>query len=247
MRTQTVCVGSILVAAFAASVAPAAAAVNLVSNGGFEMTSVAGGGQLGYNITASDWSTLGPGHSYFMLFPSGSADTTGVTSTYGNLKLWGPGDGSANGLPASSPDGGNFVGSDPDFLNTALTQTVTGLTVGDKYTLSFYWAAAQQYDRSGPVSAGWDVSLGGVTQSTGDAAIASHGFSGWALETFSYTATSTTEVLSFLATGSGGRAPAVCSSGWRVARRPAGSRGVDLGDDAAWLRRARVRRLPRPA
>src|ERR1700722_10749802 len=90
----------ILLLTFAAS----AQATNLVMNGSF--TSSTGGGQLGYNTTASYWTTSG----YNFLFTSGSADSTGVTGSAGNLKLYGPGDGSANGLPASSPDGGNYIG-----------------------------------------------------------------------------------------------------------------------------------------
>jgi hypothetical protein len=78
-----------------------AQATNLVLNGSFENST--GGGQLGYNTTATGWATSG----YNFLFASGSADTTGEVGTYGALKLYGPGDGSANGLPASSPDGGN--------------------------------------------------------------------------------------------------------------------------------------------
>ena len=43
----------------------------------------------------------------------------------------------------ASPDGGNFVAidGDPNFA-VPLTQTVTGLTPGERYSISFYQAAA---------------------------------------------------------------------------------------------------------
>lgn len=78
--------------------ASAAQATNLVVNGGFEETTN-GGGQLGDNTDATGWSTDG----YNFVFTPGSADSTGVTGFYGNLQLWGPNNGSANSLPATSP------------------------------------------------------------------------------------------------------------------------------------------------
>jgi hypothetical protein len=106
-------------------VAASPASANLVTNGSFESTTSPGGGQLGYNgFNATGWSTTG----YNFLFPSGTADTTGVTGQYGNLKLYGPGNGYNNGLPATSPSGGNFVGADGAFGVAPITQTVSGLT-----------------------------------------------------------------------------------------------------------------------
>ena len=54
---------------------------------------------------------------------------------------------------------------------------------------------------------GWQVSLGGTTQSTTLVTNASHGFSGWRKQSFSYTATSSSELLSFLAQGGPGNGP----------------------------------------
>jgi hypothetical protein len=181
-------------------------ATNLVTNGSFESST--GGGQLGYNTTATGWSTSG----YNFLFTSGSADTTGETGSYGTLKLWGPNDGSANGLPVSSPDGGNFIGADGAYEVGAITQTISGLTALHTYAVSFYWAAAQQSGYgcvSNPSNPGgcttdqWQVSLGGQTLSTpvANTGVAQGGFSGWMYQTLVFTATSSSEVLSFLAVG----------------------------------------------
>jgi len=89
-----------------------------------------------------------------------------VTGQYGNLKLWGPNDGSANGLPASSPDGFNYVGADGAFQVGAISQTITGLTVVAQYTVGFWWGAAQQDGFTGATTEQWQVSLGGQTQYT---------------------------------------------------------------------------------
>src|ERR1700749_491119 len=87
----------------------AAKATNLVNDGSFEALS-GGIGQLGYNGTSLTGWTNGHDSSgnlgYNFVYSSGSADTTGANGDSGNVKLWGPGDGSANGLPATSPDGG---------------------------------------------------------------------------------------------------------------------------------------------
>jgi len=176
------------------SAAPAQAQ-DLVTNGSFEITT-SGNGQLGYNTTASGWTTNG----YNFIFAPGTADTTGATGQYGNLQLWGPGNGSDNGLTVS-PDGGNFVAADSAFGVEPIQQTITGLTVGADYTVGFWWADAQQYTYNGDTTDQWQVSLGSQTQSTAVVDDVSHGFSGWTYQTFTYAATSTSETLSFLAAG----------------------------------------------
>ena len=173
-------------------------ASNLVVNGSFETNG--GNGQVNYTTTLSGWSLNNP--SYTFVFGPGTADTTGANGQYGFLALWGPGNGSANGLPATSPDGGYYIAQDSDFQQNAIYQTINGLTAGQSYTVSFWWAAAQQYTFNGPNQSQWQVSLGTQTQSTAFASIPSHGFSGWMYQSFTYTATSSSEVLSFFANGS---------------------------------------------
>jgi hypothetical protein len=180
--------------------ATSAHADDLVTNGSFELTTN-GGGQLGFNTDATGWSVPAPNGSYDFLFPSGSADTTGVTGEYGALSIWGPNNGSANGLPASSPDGGNFVALDGDFQVGALSQTITGLTAGDVYAVSFWWAASQQSGFTGPTIQSLDVSLGSETIDTSSYNLPSEGFSGWMYQTDVFTADSSSDVLSFLAVG----------------------------------------------
>jgi hypothetical protein len=107
---------------------------DLVTNGGFE--SNGGNGQLGYNTSATGWSVPAPPGSYTFLFNpqsstvSGtSADNSGAPGQYGSLSLWGPGNDSVNGLTLS-PNGGAFIAQDSAFQDGALTQTISGLSVG---------------------------------------------------------------------------------------------------------------------
>jgi hypothetical protein len=187
--------GFFVALAFALS-ALSAQAQDLVTNGSFEITSN-GNGQLGYNTTATGWTTNG----YNFIFAPGTADTTGAAGSDGTVRLWGPGDGSSNGLPATSPDGGNYVAADGAYEVGAIQQTINGLTPGDSYTVGFWWAGAQQDGFNGATTEQWQVSLGSQTQSTAIVNNPSHGFTGWTYQTFTYTAASSSEVLSFLAAG----------------------------------------------
>jgi hypothetical protein len=203
MKTlRTLVLRTALCGVISLGLAQKAHAVNLVQNGGFEVNG--GNGQLGFNTTATGWSISG---GYTFLYAPSTADTTGANGQYGNVPIWGPGNGVANGLPATSPAGGYFAALDSDFQQAPITQTINGLTVGANYNLSFYWAAAQQAGFTGATSDYFQVALGSQTQNTPTLAIASQGFSGWVSQDLTYTATSTSEVLSFLANSPSGGAP----------------------------------------
>jgi hypothetical protein len=163
-------------------------ATELVQNGDF--SSNAGLGQLGYNTSATDWSS--PYNQYNFLFSS--SDPTGVVQgQYGGLSL----------ISVTAPSAGaDFVGLDSDFQTGPLQQTINGLTVGDSYEVTFEWALSQQTGFSGDTHQGLQVSLGSQTDDTGLILLSSQTFSGWMSESMSFTATSNSEVLSFLAYGS---------------------------------------------
>jgi len=184
------------------------ARADLITNGGFE-TLTNGIGQLGTNTEATGWSVPGGStNSYAFVFDPSTATSTGAPGQYGAVSLIGPGNGTSNGLGAS-PAGGNFLGSDGDFQQNpgTISQSISGLTVGQTYALSFYWAAAQQFGFSGATTSGWQVTLGSsAAQSTGLIDPGSKSFSGWMATTMDFTATSTTETLSFLAQATGGAA-----------------------------------------
>jgi hypothetical protein len=164
------------------------AKANLVTNGSFETNG--GGGQIGSTTTLANWSVPAPNGSYAYVFGSASQAGTGVTGQYGTLSLF---------PITNSPDGGSFVGTDPAFQNGAISQTINGLTIGAQYLLTFDWAAAQQQGYSGGTNDWWTASLGGSSQSTAQVSIPSHGFSGWQNGSMTFTATGTSELLSFLA------------------------------------------------
>ena len=187
----------------AVSLAAPANAGPVIINGGFEALSpsVTGSTEFGARYAGqvvTGWTTAG----YNYVFTPGTADTSGAVNEYNqHLKLWGPGTGSSNGLTASSPAGGNFLGADGPYFPGPIQQTVTGLDVGSVATISFYWAGAQQYGYDGSTTEAWQVSLGNETHMTPVLQSASHGFTGWRQQTLSFVVTSATEVLSFLAIG----------------------------------------------
>lgn len=182
-----------------------AKATNLVTNGSFETLS-GGIGQIGYNGNSllTGWTNGHDGGGnlgYNFVYSSGSADTTGANGVSGNVKLWGPNDGSNNGLPATSPDGGNYIAADGAYQTAPISQTINGLTNGAQYTVSFWFAGAQQSGFTGVTTEQWLVSLGGQQLSTQVLTDPSHGFTGWQLASLTFTATGSSEVLSFLAAG----------------------------------------------
>lgn len=173
--------------------------INVV-NGGFETTSLTSSAQFGSTYggqTVTGWT----GSGYTFLFKPGSADTTGAQGQYGGVKLWGPGDGSANGLTASSPLGGNFVAMDGAYEDGSISQLLSGLTVGADTVVSFFYAGAQQYGYTGATTESFNVSLGNQTLSTAILSDTNHGFTGWQQASLHFTPTSTSETLSFLAQG----------------------------------------------
>ena len=182
-----------------------AKATNLVTNGSFEQLT-GGIGQIGYNGSSllTGWTngTDGSGNlGYNFVYSSGSADTTGANGDSGNVKLWGPNDGSNNGLPATSPDGGNYIAADGAYQTAPISQTINGLTAGKQYTVSFWFAGAQQYGFNGVTTEKWLVSLGGTQLSTATLTDPSNGFTGWQYTTLTFTAGASSQVLSFLAAG----------------------------------------------
>lgn len=208
--TRTASVASALAALIATALtamAPlsnaGASTVNLVKNGSFDVTT--GYGQIGVHgayagPTVADWSTAG----YNFVFAQGTADLPGTPSVFGNdFMLWGAANGGNTAL-ATSHDGGNFIGADGAFQVDPIWQTIDGLVIGHTYQVNFEWAAAQQYGFTGGTTEAWIVNLGNdpmTRQATGIYSNASHSSSPWMQESFSFTATSASEVLSFVAQG----------------------------------------------
>jgi hypothetical protein len=89
-----------------------------------------------------------------------------------------------------------------------LSQSIAGLTIGNQYTVSFDDLVSNRGADTYNGAFSWAVSLGSETHdSTGITIPKAWGSSDWLHNTISFTATSTTEVLKFLANSTIGVAP----------------------------------------
>jgi hypothetical protein len=251
--------GSLAVAAM-----PAAATMAPVANGGFLSTSLSPGqnSQFGGSVAPYDGVTItgwtgGGGSDLEALFWNGTATTSTdyAVSQYGDPRYyaWGAtngGAGAGNTFNGSAPAGvnSNIVSLDGDpGVPGEIYQTLNGLTSGDTYTVSFYWAAGQLENRQGDTTDRVAVTLGsGPAQSlytstqlysygtaaqcptanlclTQQDSVLSKGFSGWTRSTFTFTADASSEVLSFLALGApAGEPPQIFLA------------GIGVPEPAAW-------------
>lgn len=185
---------AILASAAAAIMSTAAgASTNLVTNGSFESTTLNGKGSFLDNVTG--WSG---GTGFTSLDTPGTATISAGPGN--NYAVYGP-------FANTSPDGGNFVQMDGDSrYATVIYQQVTGLTVGQVYTLNFYQAAGQQLNYHGNTTEQWAVyfapsATGAVPQYSSKYSLPSGGVGAWQLQTMSLTATATSEYLAFMAVG----------------------------------------------
>jgi hypothetical protein len=194
MKPLLIAVAAFATAASAIAVAPAAHAVNLVVNGDFTQLSN-GDGQFDTNTVVAGWSGNG---GYNFVFTTADVASPGQ---FGGLSLWDKANGGSNTWTGKAPVPGNFAAMDGDFQTGPITQTVTGLEVGKTYDLSFHYAFGQQYTFNGATIQSLDASIGGTTWNSGDTNVASHGFTGWQSASVPFTATATSETLSFLAHG----------------------------------------------
>jgi hypothetical protein len=199
-----------LIAAAAAvlSLGASAQAANLVTNGSFEQDSLGTSHEFGasifYGQTVTGWTSAASNAFNLYMLPSQATGPTDIPTRFGEHGqfLW--------QLPAGDPDGGNFVALDGDTqYNGALTQTIGGLVVGQTYDLTFDWATAQYADRQGVTTEKLVVDFGGQEVVTDTVVNPSEGSTPWRIEHFKFTATSVSQVLSFLSIGTPNGQPPV--------------------------------------
>ncbi len=196
-----------VLAAFAAvAFAPSADATisNMVTNGDFTQLSN-GLGQFDVNTVATGWTNERDAGDNGYNFVMNNA-TSGSSGVSGNVSLWTAANGGSSTWDGKTASGsGNFAALDGAYFTGPLSQTVSGLVVGQAYTLSFNYAFGQQQGFSGDTIQSIDASIGAAGQFTrwnsGDFELSDHGFSGWSKATVDFTATSASEVLSFYAHG----------------------------------------------
>ncbi len=264
--------------------APAFAGGNLVQNGDFtDLTDGVGQITDGYNITtAVNWYTNG--YNKVMNNANVAVRTQhegppGDPDQYAaNFLLWAQANGGANTWDGYAPNGAaeNFLALNSTYNFDRVYQTIGNLAVGEAYTLSFLYAFSQQKYFYGPGYDGdtlqtlgayvfedattWDPAA--PIWTVGPQDLPSHGFSGWKLAKTSFTATATSEVLSFFAVGTPfvppyalitdvslveGAIPEPSSwvmmlagfaglgvAGWRNRRRSSGARAGRVDDPAAF-------------
>ena len=187
--------------AFAAlALTGAANAANLVSNGDFEGSSYTSNTQFGAGFGGqgvTDWTGAGGNHLQFYYFGGTQTSVNAVNQFGDSLAYFRP-----NFSSLSPNGGGNFVALDGDSdYDGSISQTISGLTVGKVYKLTFDWAATQLINRSGATTEQLKVTFGGDTAFTSVVANPSEGFTGWFTDSFLFTATSASQTLSFLSIG----------------------------------------------
>ena len=205
MKLKTI---SAIAAAMAVSTS-AHAAVNLVVNGGFETNSKKFAHEFGaswvYGQTVAGWTS--PGVKAFNVWePDG---TTAITiNARDRFNPTGSTVSGAQGQylwklpPIPSADGGAFVILDGDAnANGPLQQMIAGLKIGRVYTLTFDWAAVQYKARIGATTEKLKVNFGADTFTTAIVPNPSKGAQGWFTVSHKFTATSTSQLLSFLSIG----------------------------------------------
>lgn len=191
--------------AFAASAAQAAP--NLVVNGGFEQSTYTVNSEFGASYMAGTATANGQGvtgwtsastQAYNLYFLANTATSVSARNRFGSTT----GEMIAPSFTGPSPNGGNFIGLDGDpSFSGPLSQTVMGLVAGGQYALTFHWAATQLQNRTGATTEKLQVTIGSDTFATETLSVPSQGFSGWKSVLYTFTATSASQVLSFLSVG----------------------------------------------
>jgi len=224
------------------SVSPSAQAANLVQNGGFVPTPFGDPSSIinkpsgvtipGWTVTDTASSNLTYVVSDGTIATTGPSGTThsGLNSAYNsgrkNWTLWTAGQ-TINSQPdaAGNPASGWYIASDGDpGFSGYISQTISGLTPGAQYTVSFSQSASQfdtSYNSNGSIIDGpgyyignttdyWKVSFGGSTQNS---TLMSHTHGTptlpWTQQSLTFIANSATQILTFAAQGTPGAEPPV--------------------------------------
>ena len=254
------------------------ASADLLLNGNFTgiTNSIAGNtytyGQFGSNggpasgavLTVNSWTTSGYNFVYTPNIvdrgtTAGGAQTgvakeapgQATVGGYGNEYMWGKNNGGTGDFK-TNPFAGNFIAADGVYETGAINQSITaGLRTGQAYTLTFYWAVAQQesYTVANPQN-DWQITLGSQVFTTPKIDLASKAFTGWMTysNTFTYTGANATAanpvVLSFLAQSGGSNPPFLLLGNVSLVPEPSSGTLLSLvgvGLTAGWFVRRRRR------
>jgi hypothetical protein len=212
MRLKSVLLSLSIIAALSAGAANAVpvTGTNLVTNGTFEATTNGNNKQLaatpvtsGETTSLTGWTSAQLGNSSYGGY-NFVLDSSKITTSASKLAL---------SSYSSTTSHGNVFASDAVYGPGALTQLINGLSIGTAYELTFDYAVGQQAGYTAVNTnnywlVGFGKDLGSMElASTKPIDIPSGGFSGWQTATMTFTATSTSELLGFLASGGTNGAP----------------------------------------
>jgi hypothetical protein len=227
-------IGSVAISSIALNLIPVqpTQAASLVSNGDFTQNNVTNSRLLGSSMngvdaaTATGWTfdsgglnwlvKMGTTYTQNLALDQNNTDLT--QKMYGSAAITNP----IVGSPDFGTNNGFYIVSDGD-TNYArnISQSISGLTNGSQYEVSFYQAAGQQTGFTGGTTEQWDVTFGSTTKTSTlmspvqpygpgeDASVTmpagqtntATAVSSWQKETMIFTATGTTQTLNFLAKG----------------------------------------------
>jgi hypothetical protein len=202
-----------------------ASAQNMVVNGGFEFTvgflSPPDQGAYEYfagTTTITGWNLI---------------DTT-TSSLIAAVLPAGGAPGFRYDLPVdftpTSPDGGNYFAADGDPTYTSiLQQSISGLTVGQQYTLSFYQGLFTGYSYFTAVDGHWQVGFGSDVVDSTSMHAPQNSSADWQAQSMTFTASSTTQLLSFMAVATPNEPPIVTLDGISLVAVPEPSGAVLIG------------------
>jgi Protein of unknown function (DUF642)/PEP-CTERM motif len=195
----------------------------LISNGDFSQftSSAPGGGPTQINNTSTggyaslkDWTvgtTLGSPNTVLnsYAFITQTTGPNAYTFYYptlqpqaGTIGLW--------SNPGAAPSGQQYAVTLDGYQGAAtLSQTLTGLTAGASYKVTFDWAAVQYTTKTGNYTEQFEVFFGDSSQTTRLESISSQGHSNWISESFTFTADATSDTLMFLSLGTPSGVPPV--------------------------------------
>jgi hypothetical protein len=220
-RVLAVCALAVGITGWAGS-----ANAQIVSNGNFGTTGTTANLTNGGTF-ASTWTYVAGGAFLQCLIVGNNKTGCGIDN-------W------AGADPGFSPNGGNYVAIETETAGPGtVRETIGALTVGNRYTLSFYVGQ----EAVGPIT--WTVTLAGVTLTTKTVSTA-----GWTTApiavTFTATAPESGGLLSFVATTTSGGPPIALLDGVSIiaAPEPASITLLAIGGlGMAGLRRRRAARL----
>jgi hypothetical protein len=224
--------------------------INLVTNGNFDQSSYTTNNQFGTGFGGQGVTGWTGGNGYQLYFFNGTASVNSANSQYDNG--YNTGAEKFYTMPNSPTGGtGNFVALDGDQTNGiegSISQSISGLTIGQTYSLSFDWATGQLQSRTGATTNSIQVTFGNQTFTTPVISTPSQGSTAWLQQTVLFTATSTSQVLSFLSMGTPtGLPPMVALDGVSLVAAPEPASLAVMGSGLALLAYFQRRRQRRAA